>query len=252
MKRCLAGLALIAILAAAPVAACPPPSDTLIFHSCWGQGQLEILLLPEDLPLLEHTDASRSLLVTGAYTARESRDGGLAKPVGIFVRNRQVVNPNLGRMDGLLIVDPATGQPELHHRAQVRLDGREFDLRSIERRRAFLAEARLRGLGVMQSHLLIVDSRVDVQPQDNAPVFVRRILFTDKPGFGIYQTMRPVTLHDAATQLADALAPWMALNLDMGSYNYCERVEGGVESSCGAIARSDTGKLSNLLRLTLK
>jgi len=245
----LAGMAIIAILAAAPVAACPPPSDTLLFHSCWGQGHLEILLLPEDLPLPEPTGAGLSLMVTGAYTARDNRDGELPKPVGMFVHGGTVINPNLGRMDGVLLVDPATGSPELHHRARLRIGGRDYDLRQIDQRRAFLAEATMRGLSVLQSHLLIVEGKVDVNSQNDAPVFVRRLLFTDEHGFGVYQTVWPRTLQAAARQLADALAPRMALNLDMGSYNYCQREEGGVRSGCGGLDRDATGKLSNLLVL---
>jgi hypothetical protein len=248
----LAALAFLALLAVDPASACPPPSDTLLFHSCWGQGRLAIRLLPEDLPLPEPADAVRRLTVTGAYTGRENRDGGRPKPVGMFVHGGVVTNPNLGRMDGVLLVDPATGEPELQHRARLRLGGRDFDLRLLDQRRAFLAEAVVRGLSVLQSHLLIVDGQVDVRPQDDAPVFVRRMFFTDETGFGIYQTVWPKTLQDAARQLADALAPRMALNLDMGSYNYCQRVEDGVESSCGGLDRNDTGKLSNLLLLTLE
>jgi hypothetical protein len=252
MKHRLAGLALLAHLAAASAAACPPPSSTLLFHSCWGQGQLAILLLPEDLPLPEPADTVRRLAVTGAYTARDSRDGGLPKPVGIFVHGGLVTNPNLGRMDGVLLVDPATGVPELHHRARLRLGERDFDLRVLDQRRAFLAEAVARGLSVMQSHLLIVDGQVDVRSQDDAPAFVRRMLFTDESGFGLYQTVWPKTLRDAARQLADALAPRMALNLDMGSYNYCQRVVDGINAGCGTLDRNETSQLSNLLLLTLK
>jgi len=217
MIRRLAGVALLVILAA------PEPADTV-----------------------------RRLTVTGAYTARENRDGGLPKPVGMFVHGGVIANPNLGRMDGVLLVDPATGVPELHHRGRLRLGGRVFDLRALDQRRAFLAEAVARGLSVLQSHLLIVDGQVDVHAQDDAPVFVRRMFFTDEIGFGIYQTTWPITLRDAASQLADALAPRMALNLDMGSYNYCQRLEAGVESNCGSLDRRETGKLSNLLLLTIE
>jgi hypothetical protein len=246
----LAGMAIIAILAATPVYACPIPSATLLFHSCWGQGRLEVRLLPEDLPLPEPAGAMRSLTVTGSYTARETRSGGHPKPVGMFVHGGLVTNPNLGRMDGILLVDPDDGQPELYHRARLHLGTQQFNLRVLDERRAFLAEATLRGLSVLQSHLLIVDGNLDVRPQENAPLFVRRVFFTDAFGFGIYQTEWPRTLQDAATQLANTLAPRMALNLDMGSYNYCQRVENGVESSCGGLDRDKTEKLSNLLLLT--
>ncbi len=85
-----------------------------------------------------------------------------------------------------------------------------------------------------------------------SPVFVRRMLFIDDEGFGLYQTGWPETLHDAATQLAGALAPRMALNLDMGSYDYCQRADVDAEASCGRLDRDNTGKLSNLLVLTVE
>jgi hypothetical protein len=247
----LAGLALLATLGAATAAACPPPSDELLFHSCWGQGRLAVVLLPEDLPLPEAAAPGRRLVVTGAYTARDSRGGGLTKPVGLFVHGGAVINPNLGRMDGVLLVDPANGQPALHHRARLPLGGRDYDLTVLDQRRAFLYEASAHGLSVLQSHLLIVEGRVDVRPQDDAPVFIRRMLFSDGEGFGLYQTRWPETLHDAARQLAEALAPRMALNLDMGSYDYCQRTEADAEASCGRLDRDDTGKLSNLLVLSV-
>ena len=250
----LAGLALLATLAAAPApaAACPPPSDKLLFHSCWGQGRLAVYLLPEDLPVPEAAAEGRRLVVTGAYTARDSRGDGLPKPVGLFVHGGAVINPNLGHMDGVLLVDPANGRPELQHRARLPLGGRDYDLTALDQRRAFLAEASARGLSVLQSHLLIVDGEVDVGPQEDAPVFIRRMLFTDDEGFGLYQTRWPETLRGAARQLARELAPKMALNLDMGSYDYCQRAEADAEASCGRLDRDNTGKLSNLLVLTVE
>ncbi len=122
----------------------------------------------------------------------------------------------------------------------------------LDQRRAYVAEASAHGLSVLQSHLLIVDGRVDVRPQEDAPVFIRRMLFIDDEGFGLYQTRWPKSLHDAAQQLAEALAPRMALNLDMGSYDYCLRAEDGADTGCGGLDRDDTGKLSNLLVLTLE
>jgi hypothetical protein len=77
------------------------------------------------------------------------------------------------------------------------------------------------------------------------------MLFIDADGFGIYETAYARTLYDAAGELADALAPRMALNLDMGSYDYCQDDVVGQAVRCGALARDDTGKLSNLLVLTL-
>ena len=252
MIQRLAVLAFLAALAATPASACPQASENLLFHSCWGQGRLAVYLLPEGLPLPPPPDTGQRLIVTGAYTGTGQRGEGLPNPVGLFVDGGAVINPNLGRMDGVLIVDPATGRPELHHRARLTYAGREYDLTFLDQRHAFLDAASKQGVSVLQSHLLIVDGQIDVRPQENAPVFARRMLFIDNAGFGLYQTSWPRTLHDAATQLAEAVAPRMALNLDMGSYDYCQHVRDGEVSACGRLDRDDTGKLSNLLVLTLE
>ncbi|MDA1077174.1 MAG: hypothetical protein O3A63_20875 [Proteobacteria bacterium] len=236
-------------LDAAPLAApCPPPSSELLFHSCWGQARLAIRLLPEDLPLSAAPQAGRRLIVTGAYTGRDTRGEGLPKPVGLFIHQGQVLNPNLGRMDGVLVVDPADGVPRLHHRARLQLAENSYDLTMLEQRRQFIRAAASAGVSVMQSHLLIADGKVDVRPGDGAPAFVRRLLFIETSGFGIFQTESAMTLHDAAIRLAQAHAPKMALNLDMGSYDFCRFSQGGREIGCGILG--GTAKLSNLLLMT--
>ncbi len=243
-----AALGALASVLASAATACPDPSATLLFHSCWAGGEVKIRLLPEDLPL-PAPDTGTRLIVTGAYTSTESRNGELRKPVGLFVHRGKVVNPNLGRMDGILLVDPKSGKPDLQNRAAMRYRGNSYDLRKLDQRHAFVDAARSADISVLQSHLLIVDGRVDVRPQDDAPVFRRRMLFSGADGFGIYQTDAPATLYDAARALADAHAPEMALNLDMGSYDYCQRHTSGQAESCGLLDASNTIKLSNLLEL---
>ena len=248
----LAALALLLTLVARPAAACPEPGGTVLFHSCWGEARLELLLLPEDLPLPSPPVEGLRLTVTGAYTGADKRGDERPNPVGLFLREGQVVNRNLARMDGILIVDPESGQPAFHHRAQVRLDERHYDLRDLDQRRAFIAEAAERGLSVMQSHLLIDGGERDVRPQEGAPAHVRRVLFLDAEGYGIWQAPTAMTLHDATIALTEALAPEMAMNLDMGSYDFCRRAEAGAETGCGALTSEGAMKLSNLLMLTLR
>lgn len=233
-------------------AACPPPSAELLFHSCWGRAGLEVLLLPDDLPILPGLSTGRRLIVTGAYTARDTRDDGLPKPVGLFIRNGMVVNPNLARMDGVLVVDPESGAPVLYHRTNVLFAEKVYDLTILHQRRAFTTAAAKAGISVLQSHLLIVDGKVDVRPQDEAPVFVRRMFFVSAEGFGVYQPGAAMTLRAAAESLADEIAPTMALNLDMGSYDYCRASAYGAEVGCGILGSSGTEKLSNLLLLTVE
>ena len=248
----LAALALLLTVAARPAVACPEPGEGVMFHSCWGEARLELMLLPEDLPLPEPPAEGLRLVVTGAYTGTDTRAGSAPNPVGLFLHEGEVVNRNLGRMDGILVVEPAAGQPAFHHRARVRLGDRAYDLRQLDQRRAFVEAAAARRLSVMQSHLLIAGGQVDVSPQEGAPAHVRRVLFSDAHGFGVWQTPGPMTLHDATIAIDQRLAPEMAMNLDMGSYDFCRRAEAGAETACGGLSAEGTAKLSNLLLLTLR
>ena len=246
-----AGLALA--LLAGPALACPDASDELLFHSCWGRASADLVLLPEDLPLPEPPDDGVRLIVTGAYTGRDAREqAGAPAPVGLYMRAGEVVNRNMSRMDGLLVVDPEEGDLALFDRAAVPRGGRTLNLRQVEPRRTFIEIAGSAGLDVLQSHLLIIDGEIDVTDQPSAPRFRRRILFTDDDGFGLFETADSMTLYDAARRLEQAADPEMALNLDMGSYDFCLLQRDGVERLCGVLGRDQTDKLSNLIVLTLE
>ncbi len=239
-------LALLVLLLGGPAGACPEAAPTLLLHSCWGKPTADLLLLPED-PVAAPA-SGETLLVTGAYTATDRRAEGRPKPVGLFLRDGALVNPNLARMDGILVID-RDGALALHHRARVSLGGRRHDLTELPGRRAFVAAAQAAGASVAQSHLLVVDGRVDVRPRANAPLATRRILFTDADGWGIWQSPRAMTLHEAAEAIDAAHRPRMALNLDMGSFDYCWRLRPDTATRCGVLGIGDTGALSNLVAI---
>ncbi len=240
-----AALGLLLAVLPAPAAGCPEPPPALLVHSCRG-AEAALLLLPEDT--VAATRPGDTLLVTGAYTATDTRAEGRPKPVGLFLRRGLLVNRNLGRMDGILVIEP-DGRLALHHRARVQLDGRTHDLTTLPGRRAFIDAARAAGASVAQSHLLVVDGQVDVRPRADAPLATRRLLFTDESGWGIWESPGPMTLHEAAEAIAAAHAPRMALNLDMGSFNYCWWLGRDTASRCGLLGRDDTGALSNLIAI---
>lgn len=243
-------LALVLLLPQlAAAATCPEEDDRVLFHSCRGQATAELLLLPEEAESLTVPSPGDALVVGGGYTGTDQRDEGRPNPVGIFVDDGRLVNPNLARMDGILVIDP-DGQPQIHHATRVPLRDAVADLTDPDQRLDFAAWAAENGLSVMQSHLLITDGRVDVRPQMDAPKARRRLLFSGPDGWGVYQTRNAVTLFDAAFELNRRIRPEMALNLDMGSYDYCLRTTDGAAINCGVLGVSETAKLSNLLRFT--
>lgn len=228
---------------------CPDLDDQLLFHSCHGNASVELLLLPEQEKTLTQPGSGETLVVGGTYTGADRRDGDLPNPVGLFIHQGQVISPHLARMDGILIIGGENG-PSIHHAARVPLGSQVYDLTAPEQRQKFAAEAARQGVSVMQSHLLIADGEIDVREQPEAKTARRRMFFLGHSGFGIYRTARAVTLFDAAKELEAQLQPEMALNLDMGSYDYCLALHDDRLSNCGVLSASDTGKLSNALRLS--
>lgn len=228
---------------------CPDADEQLLFHSCHGSASVELLLLPEQERILTRPASGEVLVVGGTYTGADRRDGDLPNPVGLFIHQGRVVSPNLARMDGILIIG-SKDAPSIHHASRVPLGAHIFDLTLPEERREFAAAAAGRGLSIMQSHLLIVDGRIDVREQPDARTARRRMFFSGPKGWGVYRTRKAVTLFEAARELESALQPEMALNLDMGSYDYCLTLRDEMLNNCGVLSLSDTGKLSNALRLS--
>lgn len=241
------GAVALAAIAAAPAFACPADTERLLFHSCHGPAAAEVLLLPEEAGELAVPPEAGSLAVTGGYTGADTRGEGYPNPVGLFVDNGRVVSPNLARMDGILVVD-ADGEPRIYQSTHVPLREGTADLTDADQRLDFADWASENGLSVLQSHLLIADGRLDVRPQLDAPKARRRLLFTDRHGWGVYQTTEAVTLFDAGFELQQRYRPTMAINLDMGSFDLCVATETGVARNCGVIDPGQTAKLSNVLR----
>ncbi|MEL6577040.1 MAG: hypothetical protein AAFQ81_14245 [Pseudomonadota bacterium] len=244
------GAALAGAVAQASANGCAVPEGTMI-HICAGEGAASLLLLPEDWPPEPAT--TRDLLVTGAYTGKDTRGEGIAAPVGLLLRDGALIGRNIARMDGILVIDPEDRQPRLYRRDGVMLRGQAYDLSPLDQREAFFAAASAAGVSALQSHLLVIEGRVDTRAVEGAPEAQRRILYTMSDGaFGIWQSDRALTLDAAARAVAAAVAPEMALNLDMGSFDFClARRPDAAPAACGVVGpRQMPGRLSNVLRLT--
>ncbi len=215
---------LLLALAAGPGLACEAPG-VLFFDA---DPRVQIVLLPEDAV------PEGGISVTGTYTATEPRAGDKPLPVGFFARSGEVVSQIGARVDGVLMIED--GHATITRRDRTGLD-------TSEGRAAMAGRAGQEGLSILQTHLLIDGGELDLRPVEDAPSFTRRLLFQTGSGLGLWQSAGPVTLHTAAASLRAACAPDMALNLDMGSYDFC--VSEG--ESCGLL--TDTARLSNLIHL---
>ncbi len=242
MTNLLAPLLAGAILAAPQgAAACFEADPALIWSAC-AEARADLVLLPEDAGAtpLDAID------VTGAYTATDTRKEGRPKPVGLFVRRGEVVSREYARFDGLLLID-REGRPSIQHRHRAEIGGRVYDLDDASARATFIEVASKSSVSLLQSHLLIAEGAVDAKPLADAPRFRRRILFVTEAGaMGLWDSgLAALTLNEAAEMLAAKYRPRMALNLDMGSYDFCRTGD----QLCGLLPPEQTGKLSNLLRL---
>ncbi len=215
---------------------CTMPASVLI-HSCQADMTVRLRVMPDNRQI----DSNHLLTVTGTYSS-----GDRFGIEGLVIQAGQTVSRRYQNWDGVLVIDQ-NGAPHLYNARNVALGDDRFNLKQKPRRDAFIAKAKDTGVTVLQSHLLISGGTLDLRDVENAPSFKRRLLITFRDGsFGIWETARSETLYAAALQVQDALNPYMALNLDMGAYDYCRK---NAKSVCGSL-RVSADKLTNLLEFT--
>lgn len=217
-----------------------PYSPSILLHSCKGDISVRLRVLPDEgADKVEHL-----LTVAGTYSS-----GDRFGIEGLVIKSGKSISRRYQNWDGVLIIDP-NGSPALYHAKNVTVDGENFNLKDQPLRDAFVTKAKAAGVTVLQSHLLITDGVLDLKDVDGAPRFKRRLLVTLKDGsFAIWETAQAETLYDAAHQLQEELAPIMALNLDMGAYDYCVSGPQGAQKDCGGLLVSKD-KLTNLLEFS--
>lgn len=192
-------------------------------------------------PKSGQAQGNHSLRVTGTYTNSDH-----SNIVGIAVIEGKILNQNRQKWDGVFLI--SQGQGRIMHRQAVAVDGAVFNLDTD--REAFLSLAKAKNLSIIQSHLLINAGKVDVRNQARQPRFIRRMLYQMPNGdLGIYQTENAVTLYDAAMEIAKDIAPLMALNLDMGSFDYCV-LRTGIEKTICGVANVSESAFSNFIELS--
>ncbi|MEO1328168.1 MAG: hypothetical protein AAFW46_00735 [Pseudomonadota bacterium] len=251
------GEALDALTAqAAPSDTTPAPIDPgaapqlLWLETAPQAAKVRILFLPKDEAAVERPNRPETerLTVTGAYSS-----GDRFGPEGFVLRHGVALNPRPQGWDGLLLVG-AQGGASLHDVSRVEIEDERYDLRDPESRQDFLNRAAREDFSAIQSHLLINEGALDLKPYDGAPSFRRRLLFETVDGrLGLFDTSpTPTTLYEAAAELQARIPTTrMALNLDMGTYDFCVWRRPGERKLCGLLTAPNKQKLTNLIEFEL-
>lgn len=219
-----------------------PTSFSLLINSCKTPITAQLRVLPNDAKL----DEQHLLSVTGAYSS-----GDRFGIEGLVIHNGKLISRRYQSWDGVLVID-SQGVPKLFNAHDVLVENIRYNLKEKASREQFIKKAIASDLSVIQSHLLISNGELDLNEVDNAPRFKRRLLVSFADGnFAIWETKQSETLYDAAANLLQEVAPEMALNLDMGAYDYCKKGPIDKLVECGGLLVSKD-KLTNVLIFSKK
>lgn len=185
---------------------------------------------------------NKRLAFTGTYTSP------FKMPVGLAINKGEVVNPALQKWDGLLIID-REGKMYIDNASSLAYNFKNYAIKNkYNDYLTFLKMAQKEQFSVIQSHLLIDDGKVLIEDTENQKKFRRRIVFqTADNGIHIYDSkVEELTFYEAATRIKDKFKATRAINLDMGTYNYCKFFADNVATA--DLSHLDKGVvLSNLI-----
>ena len=237
----IAAIAIAGPVGALDATSCPSDAGVLV-HSCAQPVSVNLRVLPDEIA----QNPDHLLTVAGTYSS-----GDRFGIEGLVIKDGVQISRRYQNWDGVLIITPS-GKPNIYRADDVMVDGIKYNLKGATSRRAFVDKALENRLTVLQSHLLISGGNLDLNDVPDAPKFKRRLFVTLPDGnFGIWETEISETLYDAAVQLQTSLEPYMALNLDMGAYDYCQKGPLGDQSDCGRLLVSKD-KLTNVLEFSHK
>lgn len=246
IQRSVAAIALAAGAAFGVSAGAECTLKNTLFSPCEGSVNAELLILPSEIGITTPA-AARRITVTGTYSS-----GDRFGIEGLALKDGVVVSARFQKWDGGLLID-ADGRTRIVNVSRLSHGGKTYDLKDKADRRAFLNVAKTEKTSFIQSHLLITDGNLDTRKVDGARKFQRRILYSDATGaLSLYDSgARSLTLYEAALELHRDHGAHMALNLDMGSYDFCQIEAEDQVNSCGILASAQDARLTNLLRFTI-
>jgi len=186
--------------------------------------------------------SNNSLIITGAYTSSYKR------PVGLFSSNGKIINPAIKKWTGILIVKNKKMYIENARNIPI-----EFKIINIIENfndyLFFLKWVEKNDISVLQTHMLVDNSKVVVSNKNNKK-FRRRVIYEDiNNNIKIYDSEnKKLTLFDLSNILIKNHKAKKAINLDMGTYDYCSYKKDNKTTNCGYL--KDTNILSNLIEIS--
>jgi len=167
---------------------------------------------------LEPCESKNRIILTGTYTSP------FAIPTGLCIINGEIINPALQKWNGLLILNKDR-QLNIYSADDLTVDFKDLKIKTnyndyID----FVEKLKQDKLSVIQSHLILYKGNVLIENNPQEKKFRRRIIFqTADNSIHIYDSFdKEVTLFDIATSLHADFKAVSAINLDMGTYNFCK------------------------------
>jgi hypothetical protein len=206
--------------------------NIIAFFPAHSDYQAKIIFNTEELPLyafqnrLKKSDLRNRLIVTGTYTSPFNT------PVGLTINQGKVLNPALQKWDGILVID-YNGKAHITDINHLMYNFTLFDIRnSYKDYLTFFQIAQVNKLTIIQSHLIISNGNILIDKQNlKREKFRRRVIFQTKDNaLYVYDSFKQrLTFYKLAQILKNKYNAKIALNLDMGTYNYAVLYENNRE-----------------------
>ncbi|MEO0896735.1 MAG: hypothetical protein AAFY71_10080 [Bacteroidota bacterium] len=194
-----------------------PAGEKYESFAFFNRNKLPVQRISSALPLQQ---SDHRLIMTATYTSP------YGMPTGLCISGGKVINPFLQKWDGMILIQ--NGKIRLAHIDQLPLPFSQIDIkRDYNHYKAFLEMATTSQMTVLQSHLLVDRGKVAVGGNSSARKMRRRVIFQTKDqGLHIYDSMDDLlSLKECAEILVNQYKANVAINLDMGGYNFFTHIK---------------------------
>jgi len=189
-----------------------PPDRSYRAFAFFNKEEWPVQRLPSMLP---ESFAEDRFMFTGTYTSP------LGMPAGLAIGREGVINPFLQSWEGLILIQ--NGKIYLNSLFDLHLGNRSLHVAENFRDfQDFVRHVEAQGGALLQSHLLVYEGRSALRAESNKRKMRRRVIFqTGDGGLHLFDSRdRRLSFEEVAGELIDKFKAEIAINLDMGGFNY--------------------------------